>query len=226
MEFFLDTASITEIKKWKKLDVVNGVTTNPTLLSKEENDPLEQLKEITKLVEGPVSAQVTSTVLEKMISQGKALYKIADNIIVKVPSTVTGLQAAKELTSSGVNCNITLNFNAIQIIPFCQIPVSYVSLVIGRVGDFGIIMDNKTRISQARKIIDKLKSPTKLLVASIRNPEQFADAIIEGADVVTIPPSTWENVYKNPLTISGQEDFLRAWNQLPEQIRKNYENIS
>jgi len=226
MEFFLDTASIVEIKKWKKLDLVNGVTTNPTLLSKEGSDPLEQLKEITKLVEGPVSAQVTTTILEKMISQGKALHKIADNIIVKVPSTVTGLQAAKELTSSGVNCNITLNFNAAQIIPFCQIPVSYVSLVIGRVGDFGIIMDNKTRISQARKTIDKLKSSTKLLVASVRNPEQLTDAIIEGTNVITVRPSTWGFVYSNTLTISGQDDFLSAWKQLPEEIRENYENLS
>ena len=226
MEFFLDTASIAEIKKWKKLDVVNGVTTNPTLLSKEGNEPLEQLKEITKLVQGPVSAQVTTKDHQGMIIQGKALQNISKNILVKVPSTIQGYLAAKELSENGVNINITLNFNAAQIIPFCQIPVSYVSLIIGRVGDFGIIMDNKTRISQARIVIDKLNSSTKLLAASIRNPEQLSQAIVEGAHTITVPPSTWELVYNNPLTISGENDFFTAWNQLPEKIREKYEKLS
>lgn len=226
MKFFLDTASIPEIKKWLNFGVVDGITTNPSLLAKEGQEPLSQLTEIANLIDGPVSAQVTSTTLEKMITQGKALSQISKNIVVKVPSTENGFLAAKELTLSGINCNITLNFNPAQIIPFAKLPVAYVSLVLGRVGDFGLVMENRERISQSKHILEKLSSKTQLLAASIRNPEQLIDAIECGADVITVPPATWNFIFSNPLTSGGESDFFNAWNQLSLELREKYDDLS
>lgn len=223
MEFFLDTASIEEIKKWEQYGIVNGVTTNPTLLSKEKKEPIEQIKKIASMVNGPVSVEVTNTIHEKMILQGKKLSRIADNIIIKVPATNEGFLAAKEFTRDEIKCNITLTFDPAQAIPFCLLPVNYISLIVGRTEDFGI--DDIKRIQQLRGIIKNMNSKSKILAASIRNSHHLIESILGEADSITVPPNTWNNIFQNPLTLSGERDFINAWKELPEEIRKKYEEI-
>lgn len=221
MKFFLDTASIKEIKIWKNFGLVDGITTNPSLLSKEGADPLIQLKQITKIVNGPVSAQVTETQSEDMIKQGIRLKKIAKNIIIKLPSTLEGLLAAKVLTKKKIKTNITLGFQPSQIIPFAKLNVTYFSLFLGRTEDYGF--SNVISISETKKIIKKLNSNTKLLVASIRNSDHLKQAAINGADVITIPPKTWSEVYNNKYTLMGDKDFHNSWINLSQEVRKEYE---
>ena len=223
MQFFLDTASIPAIETWKAYGLVDGLTTNPALLAKEGGDPLEQLKQVAEIVNGPVSAQVTRTDPAGMIAQGSALAEVAPNIVVKVPSTEAGLEAARELTGRGVDCNITLTFQPAQAIPFARIPVAYVSLIVGRVEDFGL--NSLDEIGATRGVLDELESPTKLLVASLRNPTQLAAAVMAGPDVLTVPPSTWEGAFQNPLTLQGEKDFHAAWTRLPEAARGPYEAL-
>ena len=223
MEFFLDTASISEIIKWEQFGVVNGVTTNPTLLSKEGKEPFEQIKQITSIVKGPVSAEVTSTKFESMISQGKQLSKINNNIVVKVPATEDGFLAAKEFVSNSIKCNITLTFDPAQAIPFCLLPVNYISLIVGRTEDFGI--NDINRIKQLRGIIKNMNTQTEILVASIRNSHHLIESIISEADAITVPPNTWNNIYQNPLTLSGERDFISAWKKLPDNLREKYEEV-
>jgi len=224
MRFFLDTASIDDIKFWQPYGVVNGVTTNPKLLSNEDEDPLIRLKKITSIVNGPVSAEVTYNTHNEMISQGKGFSKISDNIVVKVPATTEGILAAKELVENEIACNVTLTFDPSQAIPFCTLPVNYVSLILGRIEDFGQ-RDDLERTIQLRNIIDQLQSTTKLLSASIRNSAQLKSAIIGKSDVVTIPPNTWMNIYQNSHTLLGEKDFLEAWKTLPKTLREEYETI-
>ena len=223
MKFFLDTASIDEIQKWKPYGIVQGITTNPTLLSKEGNNAIEQLKKITSLIEGPISAQVTSINHNEMIVQGKALSKIAENIVVKVPATTEGLLAAKEFHANEIAYNVTLTFDPSQAIPFCLIPVNYVSLILGRTEDFGI--RDLDRVRQLRDIINTISSKTNLLSASIRNSQHLIAAILGKSDAITIPPVTWNNIYNNPLTLSGEKDFFTAWNSLPKTLREEYEEL-
>jgi len=224
MKFFLDTASLDEIQKWKPYGVVHGVTTNPTLLSKEGNNAIEQLKKITSIINGPVSAQVTYLKHDDMISQGKALSKLAENIVIKVPANTEGLLAAKEFHANSIPCNVTLTFDPSQALPFCLIPVTYVSLILGRTEDFGI--RDLGRVKQLRDIIDVISSKSNLLSASIRNSQHLIAAIIGKSDVITIPPTTWNNIYNNPFTISGEKDFLSAWNSLPKTLREEYEELT
>ena len=223
MEFFLDTASLDAIKKWRAFGLVQGATTNPALLAKEGGEPLEQLRQVAELVGGPVSAQVTHTEANAMVRQGLALSEVAPNVVVKVPANAEGFRAARELTEKGVSCNITLTFQPAQAIAFAQVPVAYVSLIVGRVDDFGLSAVEE--IASARAMLDRLESPTKLLVASLRNPAQLRAAVNGGADVVSVPPSTWELVYQNPLTLQGQRDFAAAWEQLPAELRRAYEDL-
>jgi transaldolase len=223
MQFFLDTASLDDIRRWQTLGLVEGVTTNPALLAREGGDPLEQLRSVAELVRGPVSAQVTETEPQAMIRQGRALSELAPNIVVKVPATESGYGAAAELARVGVSCNITLTFQPAQAIPFARIPVAYVSLIIGRKDDFGL--DSLEEITRARQMLDRLATPTRLLVASIRNPHHLCAAVTGGADVITVPPSTWKLVYENPLSVQGLEDFASAWSGLSPEVRAEYERL-
>lgn len=221
MFFFLDTASLKEIKIWKKINLVDGVTTNPTLLSKEGIEPIDQLKAICKLVNGPVSAQVTETKAEKMIKQANQLKKISKNIVIKLPSTLEGFLAAKVLTKNKIKTNITLGFDPSQIIAFARLNVTYFSLILGKTEDWGF--SNLTSISETKKIINNLNSKTKLLLASIRNTTHLKESIIHGADVVTVPPNTWTKVYKNKYTLIGEKDFQKNWTSLSKGLRIKYE---
>jgi transaldolase len=224
MEFFLDTASLEDIANWQPFGLVQGVTTNPALLSKEGREPLAQLKEIVRAVQGPVSAEVTYDKCDRMIVQGRALSKLADNIVVKVPATAEGFKAASALVKDRVRCNITLTFDPAQAIPFCLLPTTYVSLIIGRVEDFGL--RSVELVQQLRDVLDRLKSPTQLLAASIRNSHHLIAALLGKADVITVPPSTWTSIYNNPLTLTGEQDFFRAWQSLPGAFREQYEKLT
>jgi transaldolase len=224
MVFFLDTASIDEIKKWSEFGLVQGVTTNPTLLSKENSEPLEQLKKIAMIVKGPISAQVTYQNHEKMIIQGRGLSKIAGNIVVKFPCTIEGFKAAKIASKEGISTNITLTFDPSQAIPFALLPVTYVSLIIGREEDFGL--HNLQRLLQLRTLFDSMQTKTKILAASIRNTHHLIAAIDAKVDVITVPPATWNNVLNNPQSIAGELDFIKNWKSLSSSLREKYENIS
>jgi transaldolase len=224
MQFFLDTASLDAIRRWQDFGLVDGCTTNPALLAKEGGEPLRQLANVAELVRGPVSAQVTLSDAAGMARQGRALAELAPNIDVKVPATQPGFAAARELTDSGCRVNVTLAFQPAQALPFARIPVAYVSLILGRIEDFGHSSLHEVEI--ARELFTRLKTPTKLLVASLRNPTQLCAAIAGGADVVTVPPSTWELVYANPLSLQGERDFAAAWSSLPEALREPYDELA
>jgi len=170
---------------------------------------------------GPVSAQVTEKVSEKMIKQGINLAKINKKIIVKVPCNYEGLKAAKTLKKKGVKLNITLGFNPSQIVAFSNLNVDYFSLIIGKTEDWGF--SNIDSIEACKQIIKKMKSKTKLLVASIRNEEHLQKAITEGADVVTVPPATWKIIYENKYSQMGLDGFFSSWNSIDEKFKKNYE---
>ena len=221
IKFFLDTASTKDILEWSKLNLVNGVTTNPILLGKENLDPIKVLKSICKIVKGPVSAQVTEKKFEKMISQGLNLAKIHKNIIIKVPCNHEGLKAAKILKKKKIKINVTLGFNSAQIVAFANLNVDYFSLILGKTEDWGF--SNINSIKACKNIIKSMKSDTKLLVASIRNEEHLEKAIVNGADVITVPPSTWDLIYKNKYSEMGLQSFFESWTKVKEVYIKNYE---
>ena len=222
MKFFLDTASIEQISKWKKFDLVHGVTTNPTLLSKESSDPVKVIKEICKIVNGDVSAQVTERNSKGMIEQAKFLRSIdKKKIVIKLPCTLDGIQAARFLSDKNYKINITLGFDPAQISTFKNINISYFSFIIGTVEDFGD--SNISNIPLLKLMIKKLNPKIKFLAASIRNSSQLLSAATNGADVITVPPTTWDKIYKNKYTLDGEKSFMESWEQLPNDVRKKYE---
>ena len=223
MKFFLDTASLDEITYWSKLKFVDGVTTNPSLLSQEKNDSITNLKKITKIIKGPVSAQVTFDNHLKMIKQGLNFSKISKNIVVKLPSNIEGLKAAKELKKRGKKINVTVGFNPAQIIAFARLNVDYFSLIYGKTEDWGF--SNLESIHETKKILLRMGSKTKLLVASLRNPEQFKNAIINGADVVTVPPSTLYKTYSNKYSELALKRMMLDWSKVNKDHKKNYDKI-
>ncbi|HHD11833.1 MAG TPA: fructose-6-phosphate aldolase [Deltaproteobacteria bacterium] len=224
MEFFLDTASIEEISRYKELGLVDGVTTNPQLLSKEGKDPLEQVKEIASIVSGPISVEVTNTEPQRMVEQARGLASIAENIVIKVPASVQGISVAGRLKAEGIKTNITLVFHPSQAAPFIKMGVEFISLFVGRVEDFGL--DNTGHIRKIRSMIDEMKSPTRLLAASIRNPDYLVASITDGAHAVTVPPACWEKVYNNPMFNQGEREFLESWQKLPPVVREKYESLT
>ena len=223
MEFFLDTASVEEIKRYQDLGLVDGVTTNPALLAAEGRNPLDQLREITSLVSGPVSAEVVETEPARITSHAKKLTQIAENIVVKIPASRAGLEAANQLQSDRINLLVTLNFHATQAVPFIRLGVAYVAIFIGRTEDFAI--DNKQLSWDTRQAIDNLNSPTRLMAASIRNPDYLIDSIRAGAHVITVPPVCWEKVYNNPIFKMAEREFLDSWRKLPAELREEYESF-
>lgn len=221
MKFFLDTASIDKIKFWKKFDLVQGVTTNPTLLSKEGSDPTKVIKEICKIVDGDVSAQVTESDSKNMIDQANFLKTLGKNIVIKLPCNLEGIIAANYLSKKKYKINITLGFDPAQISAFNNINITYFSFIIGRVEDFGD--SNIQNIPLLKEMIKKLNPKIKFLAASIRNSTQLISAATNGADVITVPPTTWDKIYSNKYTVDGEKAFLESWRQLPQSIRKKYE---
>lgn len=212
MKFFIDTASVAEIREAADLGLLDGVTTNPSLLSKEEGDPREILREITKIVPGPVSAEVTALDHEGMVREGLELRKIAENVVVKIPMTLEGLKALRSLSGQGVPTNCTLIFNATQALMAAKAGASFASPFVGRLDD--ISTDGMELIEQICTIYRNYDLPTEVLVASVRHPVHVVQAALLGAHVVTMPAKVIGQLAKHPLTDIGLERFLADWEKV------------
>lgn len=212
MKFFLDTANVDQIREAASLGVLDGVTTNPSLVAKEGKDFHKVLKEIVSIVNGPISAEVTSTIRDEMVVQGQELAAIHPNIVVKVPLTKEGLQVCKTLRGQDIRVNVTLCFSASQALMAAKADATYISPFIGRLDD--ISQDGMQLIREIRTIYDNYDYPTEILAASIRHPMHVVDAALAGADVATIPYGVMLQLIKHPLTDSGQDKFLADWKEM------------
>jgi transaldolase len=206
MELYIDTANLDEIKQANDLGVLDGVTTNPSLIAKEGVDYNKRITEICELVRGPVSAEVISTEYEGMIAEGRTAAKIADNIVVKLPCTVEGLRACKTFSDEGVKTNLTLCFQPLQAMMVAKAGAFLVSPFIGRIDD--IAEDGMELIRQIRVIYDNFGFETKVLAASIRHPKHVVECALVGCDVVTVPFNVIQQFMQHPLTANGLEKFL------------------
>jgi len=212
MKFFIDTANIDEIKEAAALGVLDGVTTNPSLVSKEGKDFRKLLDEILKIVDGPVSAEVISTDYEGILKEGRDLAKIHKNIVVKIPLIKEGLKACKTLTSEGIKVNVTLCFSPNQAILAAKAGATYISPFVGRLDD--ISTSGMDLISQIVQIYRNYNYKTEVLVASVRHPLHVVEAALIGADVCTIPFDVIKKMFNHPLTDIGLEKFLSDWKKL------------
>ena len=214
MQFFIDTADVNEIREAESLGILDGVTTNPTLVSRTGRPFKETIEEICSIVKGPVSAEVVSTDTEGIIKEGRELAKIADNIVVKVPLIKDGLKAVKALTSEGIKVNVTLCFSSNQALLAAKAGGTYVSPFVGRLDDKG--HTGMEVVDEIRTIYDNYGFETQIIVASIRNPLHVRDAALMGADIATIPFAVFNNIVKHPLTDAGLESFLADWEKVPK----------
>ncbi|MEM8834704.1 MAG: fructose-6-phosphate aldolase [Planctomycetota bacterium] len=206
MELYIDTANLDEIKQAADLGVLDGVTTNPSLIAKEGVDYAKRLAEICEVVEGPVSAEVIATDFDGMMKEGRERATIADNIVVKLPSTVEGLKACKAFSDEGVRTNLTLCFQSMQAMLVAKAGAFLVSPFIGRLDD--ISMEGMDLIRQIRAVYDNYGYDTKVLAASIRHPMHMVECALAGADVATAPMKVIEQMMKHPLTDIGLEKFV------------------
>jgi len=214
MKIFIDTADVNEIREANDIGILDGVTTNPSLVAKSGRKFREVLEEIVKIVDGPVSAEVVSVDHEGMLKEGREYAKIHSNIVIKLPMTIEGLKALKVLTAEGIKTNLTLVFSANQALLVGKVGATYVSPFIGRLDDISQIgMD---LIRQIRTIYDNYQIETQILAASIRNPIHFLEAALIGADVATVPMSVIKQLAQHPLTDSGLDKFLKDWEKVPK----------
>jgi len=209
MKFFIDTANTEEIKQAVALGMVDGVTTNPSLVAKEGRDFIEILKEICELVDGPVSAEVVSLDADGMVEEGRKLAALHDNIVIKVPMTTEGLKATKRFTAEGIKTNVTLVFSAAQALLAAKAGATYVSPFVGRLDD--IAQNGMDLIDEIMTIFDNYGFTTEIIVASIRHPMHVIDSALIGAHVATIPFKVIAQLAKHPLTDIGLEKFLADW---------------
>lgn len=212
MKFFIDTANLDEIRKAGELGVLDGVTTNPSLVSKEGRDFKELITEICRIVKGPVSAEVVSTDEAGILKEARDLAKIADNIVVKVPMIKEGLRAVKVLSGEGIKTNVTLCFSPIQALLAAKVGAAYVSPFVGRLDD--ISQRGMDLVEQIVAIYNTYGYDTEVIVASVRNPIHVLDAALMGADIVTVPYSVMERFITHPLTDIGLEKFLADWKKM------------
>ena len=212
MKFFIDTANIDEIKEAAKMGMVDGVTTNPSLISKEGRDFEEVIKEICEIVDGPISAEVISTDTEGMLKEARHLAGIHDNIVVKIPMTVDGLKATRTLTGEGIKTNVTLVFSPLQALMAAKAGATYVSPFVGRLDDLsheGLLI-----VEQIVEIYSNYGYDTQIIVASVRNPLHVLDSAMMGADIATIPFNVLGKLAAHPLTDKGLKSFLDDWNKM------------
>ena len=214
MQFFIDTADVNEIREAESLGILDGVTTNPTLISRTGRPFKETIEEICSIVKGPVSAEVVSVDTDGIIKEGRELAKIADNIVVKVPLIKDGLKAVKALTSEGIKVNVTLCFSSNQALLAAKAGGTYISPFVGRLDDKG--HTGMEVVDEIRTIYDNYGFETQIIVASIRNPLHVRDAALMGADIATIPFAVFNNIVKHPLTDAGLESFLADWEKVPK----------
>ncbi len=211
MKFFLDTANIEQIKYFADMGLVDGVTTNPSLIAKEGKDFEETIKEITSIVDGPISAEVTATDADSMVKQARELAKIHNNIVVKIPMIKEGVKATNVLSKEEININMTLIFSPVQALLAAKAGAKYVSPFVGRLDDISHVgMELPETI---REIFDNYDYDCEIIVASIRNPLHVIEAARMGADIATIPPKVMEQMFKHPLTDIGLEKFMSDWNK-------------
>ncbi len=209
MKFFLDTANLSQIKEAASWGILDGVTTNPTLISKENVKFEELIKEITRIVPGPISVESVSTKAKDIVKEAESLAKMADNVVVKVPICVEGLKAIKELSQRGVQVNTTLIFSPLQALLAAKAGARYVSPFIGRLDD--IAHPGMDLVEQIMIMFDNYGIETEVIVASIRHPLHVVEAGLIGADIVTVPFPVLEKLVKHPLTDIGMERFLKDW---------------
>ena len=218
MKFFIDTADIVQIEEIHSLGLVDGVTTNPSLIYKSGRGFKEVIRDISKIVKGPISAEVTTKSFEDMVSQGLELAKIANNIVVKVPLTEQGLRACKDLSNKNIKVNVTLCFSSSQALLAAKMGASYISPFIGRLDD--ISHNGLDLIKDIVKIYQNFKDTlkTEVLVASIRSPLQISKAALMGAHVATIPPKIIKQMINHPLTDIGLESFMKDWGKTGQKF--------
>jgi transaldolase len=216
MKFFVDTADIGEIRELAETGLLDGVTTNPSLIHKSGRKFLEVVEEICRIVPGPVSAEVVATDHAEMMREAEILRKIADNVAIKVPLTIDGLKTCKALTSDGTMVNVTLCFTANQALLAAKAGATFISPFVGRHDDIGF--DGMQIISEIRMIYDNYDFPTQILVASIRHPVHILESAKIGADVITAPPAVIRSLVKHPLTDRGLEGFAADWAKTGQTI--------
>lgn len=214
MKFFIDTADVEEIRTAHEMGLVDGVTTNPSLIAKSGRDFKEVITEITTIVDGPISAEVVALDAPGMIAEARELVKIHPNIVVKVPMTAEGLKATRTLSDEGVNMNVTLVFSPIQALLAAKAGAAYISPFVGRLDDVG--HDGMDGIEQIRTILDNYGFAAEIIVASVRSPLHVLNAGLIGADICTIPFGVLQQLVKHPLTDIGIERFLADWEKVPK----------
>ena len=217
MKFFIDTANVDEIRKANDLGVICGVTTNPSLIAKEGRDFIEVVKEITEIVDGPISAEVVSLEADKMVAEAEALLKKINNknVVIKLPMCAEGLKACKQLTAKGIKTNVTLIFSAAQALLAAKAGATYVSPFVGRVDD--IDWDGVSLVADIAEIFNIYGIETEIIAASIRNSRHVTDCALAGADIATVPYKVFEQMIKHPLTDIGIQRFLKDWETVPKK---------
>jgi len=216
MKFFVDTAEINEIRELHEAGLLDGVTTNPSLVAKAGRDFKEVVKEICSIIPGPVSAEVAATDYEGMLAEGRVLAGLAENVVVKVPLTLAGLKACKTFREEGIKVNVTLCFSPNQALLAAKVGANYISPFIGRLDD--INLDGMELIEQIRTIYDNYNFETEILAASIRSANHVTQAALAGADVATIPPAVIKKLAAHPLTDIGLENFVKDWKSTGQSI--------
>jgi transaldolase len=212
MKIFLDTANVESIEKYNEMGVVDGITTNPTLFSKEKGNPIKTMKKIVEIMKGPVSLEVIAITFDKMMEESLKLAKYGDNVVVKIPMTMDGLKVVHALTKMGIKTNVTLIFSANQALLAAKAGATYVSPFIGRLDDIGA--EGLNLISEIVQIFASYDISTQLLVASVRHPLHVIEVAKMGADVVTLPPDILDKMVRHPLTDKGLDSFLSDWKKL------------
>ena len=215
MKIFLDTANVESIEKYNELGVVDGITTNPTLLSKEKGNPIKTMKKIVEIMKGPVSLEVVATDFNKMMEESLKLAKYGENVVVKIPMTMDGLKVVHALTKKGIKTNVTLIFSANQALLAAKAGATYVSPFIGRLDDIG--SEGLNLVSEIVQIFASYDISTQLLVASVRHPLHVIEVAKMGADVVTLPPDILDKMIRHPLTDKGLDSFLSDWKKLEKE---------
>jgi len=218
MKIFLDSASVAEIQQANEWITLDGVTTNPTLIMKEGRDYVKTLKEIAKIVNGPISAETISLNAEGMVKEGMEFVKIHKNIVIKVPMTPEGMKACRIMTKSGIRINTTLCFSANQALLAAKAGTYIISPFVGRLDDIG--ENGMHLIKEIRQVYDNYGYKTNILVASIRSPEHVKEAALIGADIATMPFKVYEELFKHKLTDKGIKQFLDDWDKLQKELKK------
>jgi len=218
VKFFIDTANLDQIKEYQDLGILDGVTTNPTLLAREGADPIEQLKKICEIVDGPVSGEVIGLTTEEMVNEARELSKIAPNIVVKIPFTKDGIKAVKILEPAGIKTNVTLVFSQNQVLIAAKAGASYISPFIGRLMDNG--QNEIDMIWESMEILNAYSFKSELIVASVRNARHVIESAKMGAHIATIPFDVLEKMFKHPNTDKGLEAFLKDWEKLQGELKK------